>query len=562
MNSFKIPILFLVGLLALGLIMVGGCAKKAQAPNENVAAETFITTYHVDIAPDSATYYFVTVFWKYSDKDGEALEYRYWTNVDTAKVRTFDTTVRLRFNFPDANTVDTFYVEARDNRGVYDSSPAYTAISPGGDRNLAEFSPETNVINFTNGILTSAGINVTFSGSDIDGIVRTYQYMLDTDTLWRSVDNDPVSNTATLVIDSIPLGARTLAVRATDNLGQLDRSPAEVSFVVVDTLRPDLSVTAGAIPNAFYFLPQGGTSTSVATTWSADASWYYSTLTYHFAVDDTSTWSAWQEATSTVLEGLGSGTHNFYIEARDLAGNKTLYSTTFGVGAFVGDRGILLINGIDWPTYPEAVTMYENHALWGSHNVKFWDLMPHSGAYPPVLDSIKVGTNGAVPGDSLKYYSTALFAMNGYGGDDAVWNSMQPLIESYLNAGGKVLLASRYATLFIKGNLLTYGLTGGSLEFNEVGVNPAGLIAVAPGLINQPRTSSISLTDLLAIPTDPNVTILFNATGYSNSVGGILITPASGGKFGFVAGRTYRFNFTAEAANYDTLLARYFGETN
>ena len=44
-------------------------------------------------------------------------------------------------------------------------------------------------------------------------------------------------------------------------------------------------MTAGAIANAFYFLPQGGTETSVATTWAGDASWYYSTLQYRYAVD-------------------------------------------------------------------------------------------------------------------------------------------------------------------------------------------------------------------------------------------------------------------------------------
>jgi hypothetical protein len=126
---------------------------------------------------------------------------------------------------------------------------------------------------------------------------------------------------------------------------------------VVDTLRPYLIVNSGALPGAFYFLPQGGSTTDLATTWNGDASFYNSTTMYRYAVDDTATFTAWDTLTSATLTGLTAGAHTFYLQAKDLSGNITELETEVGIGPLVGDRGILLVNGVDWGTYAVKWTL-------------------------------------------------------------------------------------------------------------------------------------------------------------------------------------------------------------
>jgi len=322
-------------------------------------------------------------------------------------------------------------------------------------------------------------------------------------------------------------------------------------------------VASGAIPGAFYFLPSGGTTVDLTSSWDADASWYYSTLQYRFAVDDSTAWSAWQTETSATSTGLAAGAHTFYVQAMDLAGNTSVYTTSFGIGQLVGDRGILVVNGISWGDYsPQPDNMYAANGPFGTHPIDFWDLFDGTDYYPPNIQGQVIG-QGLIPGDTLGHYSTMVMCMNAFGGDEELFNSMRPLVMSYLNGGGNVILASRYGANFIKEELLTYGLSSGNtLEFNNIGVNhrAGGLTAAVPGLVDIAGTGSWSLSDLLAPPTDPAVTVLFNTPTYPTSVGGIIIEPEGKGKFVFIPGRPYRFDFTAMATDFDYILTHYLGE--
>jgi type IV pilus biogenesis protein CpaD/CtpE len=100
-----------LAVLALALLLAAGCAETPKDPDPNIKPDTFITTYNIDTAPDSATFYYVSVYWRGTDTDGETVAYRYWVdNGDTTE--TTDPSVRVRMDFPNSTTTYTFYVES------------------------------------------------------------------------------------------------------------------------------------------------------------------------------------------------------------------------------------------------------------------------------------------------------------------------------------------------------------------------------------------------------------------------------------------------------------------
>jgi hypothetical protein len=574
-NQYKNPILLVMGLLALALFMVSGCSDSPEDPKPNMEPNTIITSYYINSVPDSASFFTVTVYWHASDPDGQAEKYRYWIGAadadDALKTETFETSYSTRLEFANVSDEYSFNVEARDNRGVWDSNPATVQLRFQEARRGTTFNP--NTVGSTippNGALTSRGVHIVVLGTDDDGFVPTMQWAVDDPSVWTNVVPQTIlDRQSTLELDLLPAtisttGPHVIYVRSIDNYGNIDESPLAISIVAVDTLRPDLYVTSGAIPGAFYFLPQGGTTVDLTSSWNGDASWYYSTLQYRFAVDDSTEWSAWQTETSATSTGLAAGAHTFYVQAMDLGGNTSVYATSFGIGQLVGDRGILVVNGIDWGTYtPQPENMYAANGPFGTHAIDFWDMFDGQSSYYPANIASQFIGSGLIPGDTLGHYSSMVLCVNAFGGDEELFNSMRPLIMSYLNGGGNILLAGRFGANFIKEELLTYGLSdGNTLEFNNIGVNPSsgGLAAAVDGLVNIPGTGSWSLSDLLAPPTDPAVTVLFNTPSYSTSVGGIIIEPEGKGKFVFIAGRVYRFNFTAMATDFDYILTHYFGE--
>jgi len=105
------------------------------------------------------------------------------------------------------------------------------------------------------------------------------------------------------------VGSHTVDVRATDQAGNTDRSPASASWTVsapVDTTPPDTSITSA---------PSGSTtSTSASVAFSSSESG----STFECRLDG----GAWSACTSPkVYSGLGVGSHTVDVRATDQAGN-------------------------------------------------------------------------------------------------------------------------------------------------------------------------------------------------------------------------------------------------
>lgn len=550
-----------IGLLALAMLLAAGCTDTPEEPEANTVPNTFISSYNIGISPDSGSYYSVTVYWRASDPDGQALRYEYWLDdeggnpvvpIDT----TFDTSINMSIEFPTGTEMYIFYVRTQDSQGALDPTAAEIDISITAVRDIERFKPDTRIVSGPgNGSLTGTGINITFSGSDIDGNIASYQYRLDSDTMWSSVANDLIAGAATLDILDIPTGARTLEVRAVDNFDQIDPSPVSISFVAVDTLYPDLYVTSGAIEGAFFFLPAGGTSADIQTGWDGDASWYYSTVEYRYRADG-GVWSEWQDEDGALIEGLEAGAHTLDVEARDLGGNTSSYSTSFGVGSLSGTYGVLVINGISFADYlDEAYDFWNGFTVLNTFDADFWDAFDGQDyTSTPDLPGRLVGT-GAVPGDSLGNYSSFVMVMNGFSGDLEIYDSMVPLLSSYLNAGGNILLTGRQGSDFITGDIEDYA----QVEYGETLVSISGLTSAVTGIVDM-TGAGISRTDLPVIPTSPDVTVLLTVPDFPDNIGGFVTEPEGGGKFAHIAGRQYRFDIGPVNTNYEFILTNYFGE--
>ncbi|MBL0173974.1 MAG: T9SS type A sorting domain-containing protein [Ignavibacteria bacterium] len=123
------------------------------------------------------------------------------------------------------------------------------------------------------------------------------------------------------------------------------------------------------------------------------------------------------------------------------------------------DKGILLVNGVDWDTYATdpLKQCYEDSVFTGDKPYTFWDLFPNPGSGYPRNITAPAGI-GAVPPEELGKYCTVVWVGNAYGGDEAVWQNSN--IWEYLKAGGNVILLTRQGRLFITAELVNFtGLT-------------------------------------------------------------------------------------------------------
>ncbi len=227
------------------------------------------------------------------------------------------------------------------------------------------------------------------------------------------------------------------------------------------------------------------------------------------------------------------------------------------------DQGVLLVNGVEWNTYGTEITgAYEAKAFWGETPIAFWDVFATpAGGYPSTLPA-PLG-HGSVPADIIGDYSTVIWVGNNYQGDLAMWSETP--IKSYLEAGGNVLLMTRWSQAFLTGGLSTYL----DVTFAEAGASLGNCVAVAPGLVNIPLTGNQSFNDVYVNVVGAESTVLFNDTaGFSSTrLTGVVTAPAvggtfrtDGGRFALVCGRPYRMSAVALSSNVEAILANHLLE--
>jgi hypothetical protein len=228
------------------------------------------------------------------------------------------------------------------------------------------------------------------------------------------------------------------------------------------------------------------------------------------------------------------------------------------------EKGVLLVNSVDWATYGTSITnAYNAKAFWGPYTIDFWDVFgTPSGGYPSTLPT-PIG-HGDLPADVMGHYRVIVWVGGNFSGDLASWQATP--ILSYLQAGGDVLLMTRGGSSFITGDLQTYlgiNWTTASTTLNDC-------IATRPGYSNMSLLGSQTTCSVFdTVRTTSESQLLFKAqSGFTPNRGiGVIRTPASGmgsrsigGRFAFISGRPYFWNYTTLQNNVANLLANGFLE--
>ncbi len=216
-------------------------------------------------------------------------------------------------------------------------------------------------------------------------------------------------------------------------------------------------------------------------------------------------------------------------------------------------EGILLVNGVDWQTYGELFPAYENKAFWGDLEISFWDCFPEPpGGYPSTLPE-PLGM-GRVPAADLGSFETVIWVGNNYNGDLDAW--MNTSILPYLEAGGNVLLMARRGDTFLSGGMLDYlGITisGGTsvYEANAVHTDLNDIESIGQ------HSYCIHFSDELSQPTSMLLYVDYAPTAAI----GVLRAPDEGGthnpyggRFAFLSGRPYRWDYSDLSTNVETII--------
>jgi hypothetical protein len=206
----------------------------------------------------------------------------------------------------------TFQVKAKDQAGNEDPTPATRAFTVAVPDTTP---PDTSITSGPSGTITTNSATFTFTGSD--NITPTANlvyatYLQGYDSGWSSF-----SSSTTKSYSSLPNGPYTFQVKAKDEAGNEDPSPATRSFTVsVDTIPPDTSITSG---------PSGTITTNSATfTFTGSdnitptANLVYATYLQGYD----SGWSSFSSSTTKSYSNLPNDSYTFQVKAKDQAGNE------------------------------------------------------------------------------------------------------------------------------------------------------------------------------------------------------------------------------------------------
>lgn len=186
-------------------------------------------------------------------------------------------------------------------------------VEPGDSALKTNQAPDTEI---TSGpkqnTLNSYFVRVAWKGVDPDGIITGYQL---------TVDGVQVNTTKTDSTFSFSAAnqdeVHTIAVAAVDNQGEVDQTPASLSFTATNA-EPNTSISIEGNPAPGATFGKGGVFTIVAE--DADNGPEFS---YRFKIDDTGAWSDWltngeiEFSLTSTFGLLPEGSHRFIAQVRD-----------------------------------------------------------------------------------------------------------------------------------------------------------------------------------------------------------------------------------------------------
>ncbi len=221
------------------------------------------------------------------------------------------------------------------------------------------------------------------------------------------------------------------------------------------------------------------------------------------------------------------------------------------ITTLTAESDILVVNGIQYVTYPAEMTNFYNNSLcFGDHQVDVWDLFGNQGFdYSGNSNIQKIDLfNRNIPTSILNLYKKVIWIGNNFGGDLPFYDANQ--VINYVTSGGNFLLATRMGYYFFNQDLKNYcGVSALSADQTI-----PQIISLDPNLVNMSAVGTNSYVHLAYMfETSEAVPIFDNDT--SNAwLAGFRIQKQNEGNFVFIAGRPYRYDNASSIQNYNYII--------
>ncbi|MFC1546994.1 hypothetical protein ACFL5M_00565 [Candidatus Neomarinimicrobiota bacterium] len=445
LRTFISPIKVL--LLLMATFALWSCEVETTGePRANILPETYIS----EISPGVNT----RVSWYGTDVDGRVETFEYsWdggTWVETANLSEVfpvddPTNPYTEFEFSDLDDSKVFSVRAMDDRGGTDLYPATATTSPNTIR------PETQILEGPmTGEIVGPDMRFVWDGVDNDGTIDGFEWALDDVTDWTAVEEYVTEQ----LFLGLATGPHTFYVRAVDNFGAVDGSPAQSAFVTSSEVKPK-------IENLSTIQDEGAAFSGVAVgfEWIANVEWYKGILptgAYSYALDDDTNFdgtaaplaSGWGTATTmdlTAAENV-SGDHALFIKARDASGNVDTMRVNYLAAPFDPDKDLLLLDNFSW-----TPSSYADHAAVNAAIATGF----LNGVTYDVIDLDGDGTGDLNPAVLGQYSSVVLVTDGGYNSAD-----FASLFIAYAQAGGNLLITGYWLADLGSPLLYAFGMDG------------------------------------------------------------------------------------------------------
>ncbi|MBD3170367.1 MAG: hypothetical protein GF307_12860 [candidate division Zixibacteria bacterium] len=291
---------------------------------------------------------------------------------------------------------------------------------------------------------TSTSTKIIFwYGDDIDGEVAGFYHAWDdtsSDTAWTYTEEN--MDTFYVPIREA-YGEFTFYVRAVDNEGDVDPTPAYVTFPIINS-PPSMNFPVDFVQN--YSSEDFVSFTRMTFGWSGrdpDGDETIVKYEYYLGDDTTPVDSAsfdtlgWQDLpvspTQLTLTDITPGEHRVFFRATDIAGAKSeviYYPDTTGswtVQAPVGD--VLYVDDNDYFYQNESVYFDVLNSLYGEGNYSSWNIEERT--YYDPSDMIEV----------FSFFDIIIWNSGSY----PHFNESQAALNSFIYGGGKLSVSTTYA---------------------------------------------------------------------------------------------------------------------
>jgi len=250
------------------------------------------------------------------------------------------------------------------------------------------------------------------------------------------------------------------------------------------------------------------------------------------------------------------GLYTVSLTVSDGIESHTLTREDF-IQAIVNDADILVVNGLQFSTYPDEMTaFYAGSAIFGDHEVDIWDLFGPQGFDYRINPDIRqvIELKRQVPDSIWRLYQTVIWVGNNYGGDLDYYSGDQAL--SYVTEGGNLILATRQGSSFLTTALRDYC----GLSYVSGDRTVERLVAQDPSLVDMTAVGAQSLVHTVRLTTSSEAIPIFREVADPTLIGGFRLQKTNHGTFVYVAGRPYRWETTASYQNYDYMLDNWMGD--